>query len=364
MWQSILAGPTSFLISFAFLPFVITFSKKKNFVSVPGGRRIHKAITPSLGGAAIFCGFTLALTFWASNAHFDSIFLLLPVLIIPFIVGLIDDLITLKPIAKLLAQVITASLIFFTLDIQLVSFYGLLSDRLFPEPVSYIVTLITVIIITNSLNLIDGVDGLAGVLSLISILAFGTWFFFTGNYSFAMVCFAAAGGILAFLFQNWQPSKIFMGDTGSLVIGTLLSILTIQFINENLAVEKGNPFKFTSSVGAAIAIIIIPLIDTVRIIIIRVRNGLPLFTGDKRHIHHALLRLGLSHRQVVYILALAHISFIGLSITLIRSKEGYMLLAILIVATALCITLDKIIKRRIARPETKTTSPPVNMSAE
>jgi UDP-GlcNAc:undecaprenyl-phosphate/decaprenyl-phosphate GlcNAc-1-phosphate transferase len=356
MWQSIFAGPTSFLISFAFLPFIITFSKKKNLVSVPGRRRIHKAITPSIGGAAIFSGFTLALTFWASHAHLDGILILLPILIIPFIVGLIDDLITLKPVAKLLAEAITASLIFFTLEIQLTSFYGLLGDRLFPEPVSYIVTLITVIIITNSLNLIDGIDGLAGVLSFISILAFGTWFFLTGNYSYAMVCFAAAGGILAFLFQNWEPSKIFMGDTGSLVIGTLLSILTIKFINENLTIEKGNEFRFTSSVGAAIAIIIIPLIDTIRIIIIRIRKGLPLFTGDKRHIHHALVRLGLSHRQVVYILALAHISFIGLSIILMRAKEGYLLLAILVLATSLCIALDKIVKMHFARTETKTSS--------
>jgi UDP-N-acetylmuramyl pentapeptide phosphotransferase/UDP-N-acetylglucosamine-1-phosphate transferase len=211
---------------------------------------------------------------------------------------------TLKPIAKITAQTITASLIFFTLNIRVTSLYELSGGEHFSGLFSFLATLLTVIVITNSLNLIDGIDGLAGVLSLISILVFGTWFFFTENYPFAMVCFGLGGGILAFLFQNWEPSKIFMGDTGSLVIGTLLSIVTIQFMNDNFELPSQNEAKFSSSIGSAIAIIIIPLVDTARIIIIRFSKKLSPFKADKRHIHHALVRIGLSHRQVVYILAL------------------------------------------------------------
>lgn len=327
---------------------------------MPGGRRIHKRITPSLGGAAIFCGFTLALVCWGHRTGFQSVIFLLPILIIPFTIGLLDDLVTLKPIAKLIAQTVTASLIFFTLDIAVPSFYELNEGQAFPPLLSYATTLLTVIVITNSLNLIDGIDGLAGVLSLISILAFGAWFFFTGNYPFAMVCFALGGGILAFLFQNWEPSKIFMGDTGSLVIGTLLSIVAIQFMNDNYELASGNGLKFSSSIGSAIAIIIIPLVDTARIIIIRWSKKLSPFKADKRHIHHTLVRMDLSHRQVVYILALVHVSFICLAILLINVRHDYVLLAIFALATTLCFVLERIIKKFYPQTDSKLKSHSIN----
>jgi UDP-GlcNAc:undecaprenyl-phosphate/decaprenyl-phosphate GlcNAc-1-phosphate transferase len=288
---------------------------------------------------------------WAHRAGFQSVILLLPILIIPFTIGLLDDLITLKPIAKIIAQTITASLIFFTINVRVTSFYELGGGEHFSVVFSYAATLLTVIVITNSLNLIDGIDGLAGVLSLISILVFGIWFFFTENYPFAMVCFALGGGILAFLFQNWEPSKIFMGDTGSLVIGTLLSIVTIQFMNDNYELPSQNGSKFSSSIGSAMAIIIIPLVDTARIIIIRLSRKLSPFKADKRHIHHALLRIGLSHRQVVYILTLVHVSFISLALLLINSRQDYVLLAIFALATTLCFVLHRIVRNSYSRAD-------------
>lgn len=327
---------------------------------MPGRRRIHKRVTPSLGGAAIFCGFTLALVCWADRAGFQSVILLLPILIIPFTIGLLDDLMTLKPIAKITAQTITASLIFFTLNIRVTSLYELSGGEHFSGLFSFLATLLTVIVITNSLNLIDGIDGLAGVLSLISILVFGTWFFFTENYPFAMVCFGLGGGILAFLFQNWEPSKIFMGDTGSLVIGTLLSIVTIQFMNDNFELPSQNEAKFSSSIGSAIAIIIIPLVDTARIIIIRFSKKLSPFKADKRHIHHALVRIGLSHRQVVYILALVHVSFISLAVLLINSRQDYVLLATFALAVTLCFVLDRIVRNFYPRADGRLKSQSVS----
>ena len=262
-------------------------------------------------------------------------------LIIPFTIGLLDDLVHLKPLAKLITQFLTASLIFFILDLRVISFYNLFSAQILHPEISYAATLITVILITNSLNLIDGIDGLAAVFSLIASAIFGTWFFIIENQEYALICFAISGAILAFLFQNWEPSKIFMGDTGSLVIGTLLSIFTIQFINDNHTLEANHPLKFQSSVGTAVCIIIIPLIDTFRIIIIRLRKGFSPFAPDKRHIHHGLVRLNLSHRQAVSILTLVHVLFISLALIMRNSHDWYLIGAIVITASLLCLILEK-----------------------
>ena len=345
MLHPILAGATSFLVSFAFLPFVIRFSKKKKVVAVPGPRRIHKKITPSLGGVAIFFGFTIGCLCWSIDPKSSMVIVLLPVLIIPFIIGLLDDLINLKPAAKLIAQALTASLIFFFLDIRLVSFYGLFGDDPVSQPVSYVLTLFTVILITNSLNLIDGIDGLAATFSFVACLFFGTWFYFAGLYPFALLCLSLAGGILAFLFQNWEPSNIFMGDTGSLVIGTMLSVLTIVFINENHLLTQGHPLKFDSSIVTAICVLIIPLADTTRIIIIRLFKGLPLFTPDKRHIHHALIRLGFNHRRAVYVLTLLHVFMIGIAIVFRMWYDWLLLGMVIAITAALCVFLDRMVRK-------------------
>ncbi len=298
---------------------------------------------------AIFFGFTIGSIFWTDQSQWSNSFFLLPVLIIPFIIGLVDDLIHLTPIAKLIAQWITASLIFYTLDIRLTSFYGLFGDENFHFAISYIITFCTVVLITNALNLIDGIDGLAAVFSLIATLIFGAWFFFVANYQYAILCFALAGGILAFLFQNWEPSRIFMGDTGSLVIGTLLSVFTIQFINDNHVLSNNHDLKFKSSIGTAICVMIIPLIDTFRIVIIRLYKNISPFSADKRHIHHALVRLNLSHRQAVYILTLVHVFFISLAFFMRAVSDWYLLALITLLAVILCVVLDKLLAYHYSR---------------
>ncbi len=302
-----------------------------------------------MGGVAIFFGFTFACLIWTQDAGSSQTFPLLPILIIPFIIGLLDDLVHLKPVAKLLAQGTTASLLFFILDMGITSSYGLLADHAFPTPISYAVTVFTVIIITNSLNLIDGIDGLAAAFSLIACLFFGAWFLMTGYYPYALLCLALAGGILAFLFKNWEPSNIFMGDTGSMVIGTLLSVIAIDFVNRNHALPDSDPLKFSSSLTTAACALIIPLVDTVRIIIIRLSKGISPLVADKRHIHHGLLRLGFTHERAVYFLACLHVGMIGVAIAFRHVSEAILLPVVVLIATALCLWLQRALVRA-ARP--------------
>lgn len=281
------------------------------------------------------------------------IFLLLPILIIPFIIGLFDDLIQLNAGAKIIAQTITASLMFFVLDIRLTSLYGMGSAEEFPVLLSYLLTVLTVVIITNSLNLIDGIDGLAATFSFMACAFFGSWFLFAGYFPFSILCFALAGAILAFLFQNWEPSNIFMGDTGSLVIGTVLSVVMIQFINQNFSLDVNHPLKFNSSIGTAICAMLIPLADTIRIIIIRLYHRVSPLTPDKRHIHHALVRLGLSHRQAVYILTLVHVSMISIALIFRNANQWLLIGIVLLVTLSLAIILDRLLLRSVQK-ETPT----------
>lgn len=274
---------------------------------------------------------------------------MLPILIIPFVIGLFDDLIQLTPSAKLIAQLLTATLIFFVADIRLDSFYGLAENIAFASPVSYLATVATVVLITNSLNLIDGIDGLAASFSFVACMTFGSWFYFTGEYPYAILCLSLAGAILAFLFQNWEPSNIFMGDTGSLVIGTVLSVVTIHFMHQNYILDSTHRMKFESSIGTAICFLILPLTDTIRVMIIRLLRGLSLFQPDKRHIHHALVRMGLSHRQSVCLLILIHILMILLAILLRKNSQWILLVSAGSLATVLCLILDQFINKALTK---------------
>jgi UDP-GlcNAc:undecaprenyl-phosphate/decaprenyl-phosphate GlcNAc-1-phosphate transferase len=340
------AGITSFVVSLALIPFIIRFSKKRNLFDTPDKRRIHKRITPSFGGTAIFAGFTLSSLIWLSSSELSPRYFLVLVLIIPFIMGLIDDAAHLKPIAKIVGQSVTGALIFFVLDVRITSTYGLLPIGNFPLIFSFIVTLGTVIFLTNSFNLIDGIDGLAAFFSITCLSAFGIWFYMTGDTLNAFFCLTFVGGIIAFLFQNWEPSRIFMGDTGSLVVGTMLAYATIEFLNSNAQLQVASSWKFESSISAVAAVLIIPLVDTIRIVVIRLSKGISPFKADKNHIHHALVRLGLSHRQAVSLLGFIHVGFLSLAIACRRTSDILMLCLFGAIAFGLCLVLNHFLVRK------------------
>jgi UDP-GlcNAc:undecaprenyl-phosphate/decaprenyl-phosphate GlcNAc-1-phosphate transferase len=334
------AGITSFLVSLALIPSIIRFSKKRNLFDTPGKRRIHKRITPSFGGIAIFAGFTLSCLIWLDFSQLSPKYFLVLVLIIPFIIGLIDDAAHLKPIAKIVAQVVTALLIFFVLDVRITSTFGLLPVGEFPIAVSLIATVVAIILLTNSFNLIDGIDGLAAFFSITALSAFGVWFFLAHDYLNAFFCVTFVGGIIAFLFQNWEPSRIFMGDTGSLVVGTMLAYASIEFLNDNQQLTFDASWKFMPAIGAVTCNLIVPIVDTTRIVLIRLSKRISPLRADKNHIHHALVRLGLSHRQAVSLLGLIHLLFLVIAVAG-RSWSDVLLISVITVAALiLCIILN------------------------
>jgi UDP-GlcNAc:undecaprenyl-phosphate GlcNAc-1-phosphate transferase len=334
---------TSFLISFLIIPVIVKYSHQRNIVDVPGGRKIHKKVTPSMGGIAIFLGFFLSSIIWINSSLWQDIkFLLVPFMII-FFTGLRDDLIPLKPLVKLAGQVTAAAFLLYFLDLRLHSFYGLFGLEEWPIWISYIVTVFTIIVITNAFNLVDGLDGLAGSIASAILLFYGIWYYSMGDSIFSVFCFSMLGAIIAFLLFNWEPSEIFMGDTGALVIGMMLAVVTIRFINLNFGLTNNSPVRFDSTISTAACLIIVPLLDTTRIIILRLSKRQSPFKPDKSHIHHAIMRLGFSHSKTTFTLVSIQIFFILLALVFKNIGDKILLPIVIVLAIIFSITLDRMI---------------------
>jgi UDP-GlcNAc:undecaprenyl-phosphate GlcNAc-1-phosphate transferase len=341
------AAITSFVISFLIVPVIIKYSLRKNLVDIPGRRKIHKKVTPSMGGIAIFCGFFISTLIWIDLSNWYRIKFILVALFVIFFIGVRDDLVPLRAFVKLIGQIMAVCLLIILSDLRLRSLYGLFGINELPLVASYILTIFTIIAITNSFNLIDGLDGLAGTIASIALICFGLWFYLVGDQIFAIICFTMLGAIFAFLIFNWEPSEVFMGDTGALVIGMTLAVLAIHFINTNYGLPLGARFKFDSSIATAACFIMIPLVDTGRIIILRLWKRQSPFKPDKSHIHHAIMRLGKSHGQTTLILGAAQVFFVVIAIVFRDSSEIIVLLSIILISILLSVFLDRLILKKL-----------------
>jgi len=347
------AAITSFVIAFLIVPVVIKYSLRKNLVDIPGRRKIHKKVTPSMGGIAIFIGFFISSLIWIDIQGWGSIKFILVALFVIFFIGVRDDLVPLRPMIKLVGQIMSASLLIFLFDLRIKSFYGIFGVHELPLVISYAITYFTIIVITNSFNLIDGLDGLAGTISIVALLAFGVWFFLVDDQIFSILSFAMLGAIFAFLIFNWEPSEVFMGDTGALVIGMMLAILVIHFIDLNYSLPATLPYKFNASVGTAACFIIIPLVDTLRIVILRLSKGQSPFKPDKSHVHHAIMRLGMTHGQTTLILGRIQMIYIILAVVFSAYKDYYVLPGVLLFSMVLSVLLDRLIISRLSVKESE-----------
>ena len=190
--------------------------------------------------------------------------------------------------------------------------HGFLGVYEIPYFAGILLSLFTIIVITNAFNLIDGVDGLAGSLGLVTTLAFGIYFTMAGQIAYGVLAFGLAGSILGFLIYNFSPAKIFMGDTGSLLIGLINAILVIKFINIAGAAGASIPIATAPAIG--FAVLMVPLFDTLRVFAIRIISRRSPFSPDRNHVHHFLLDLGFSHRQIALSCSAAAVSFIAIAV--------------------------------------------------
>ena len=289
---------TSFVITYLAIPKIIHFANQSRLFVRGGGRHSHEVQTPIFGGIAIFAGLLFSLLFWAK---LEEIQFILVSLIIVFFIGLLDDLLSLTPTRKLIGLFSSIFVLMFLGDLQIKSFHNLFGIQELPELVAILFTLFVTVIITNAYNLIDGIDGLAGGLGVIASFVFGLIFLFNDDAQYAILSFTLLGALLAFLKYNFNPASIFMGDTGSLVIGLIFSILSIRLINEGVNIPNDQQYV-NKGPFISIVILAIPLFDTFRVFFIRIFSGCHPLRPDRNHIHHTLLDLGLGHKKSTLIL--------------------------------------------------------------
>ncbi len=307
----LLTASVAFIITFLSIPVVMQVAEKKKLYDIPDERKLHTRLIASLGGVGIFAAFILAslLSIQGSiNPEFQAYF---AAAIVIFFLGLKDDIMILSASKKFVGQLLAASIIIHLGDLRLDSLHGLFGVEKVSEGFGLAITYLTIIVVMNSFNLIDGVDGLAASLGILSMIVFGIYFFFADMQAYALLSFAMAGSLTAFIIFNHHPAKIFMGDSGSLMVGMINSILVIKFI---LVADKPlATVPMNAVVAIGFAILIIPLLDTLRVFSVRIINGRSPFSPDRNHIHHLLLDRGLNHAAVTFTCVAINVLFILLA---------------------------------------------------
>ena len=350
----LLSAALAFLITYFAIPVIIQVAKDKKLFDEPDERKVHKAVIPTLGGLGIFAGFIIGTLMGVPSGTSTDLQYFVAAAIVMFFLGMKDDVLILSASKKFIGQVIAAGIVIRFGGVQITDMHGLLGVNQIPHMASLALSVFTIIVITNSFNLIDGVDGLAGSLGLLTTLVFGAYFFYIGQFTYAVMAFALAGSLISFLIYNFPPAKIFMGDTGSLLLGLVNSILVIKFINFASAPDAILPLEAAPAIG--FAILMIPLADTLRVFGLRLLDRRSPFSPDRNHIHHFLLDLGFSHRKITLTCVSANILFILLAISL-RHLGTTLVMAILLLSALSLVSIVYFFRQKTKKVKLeKTTS--------
>lgn len=307
--------------TFFVIPVIIGIAKSKHLYDEPDERSSHVEIVPTLGGLGIFIGFILSMSLFTNFQKFPSLQYLEFAFVFAFFMGMKDDIIALDPYKKFIGLIFAVGAIVLLGDVRITSFYGLFGIQELPYWISVAFTILTFLTIVNAVNLIDGINGLCTATSIIASTAFGIWFYLEGSMEsiqIVTIISAIVGSLLAFLKYNVTPAKIFMGDTGSLLLGVLLAFFAIEFLETNK--DYTGVYKVQSSPVVAMSFIVLPLVDMVKVFIIRLLQKKSPFHPDKNHIHHVLLELGFTHTRTTIILSIYSLVFIAIALLTMNMK--------------------------------------------
>lgn len=352
---------TAVILGRIIIPNILVISMRKRLFDEPDARKIHKRPIPRLGGVTFFpvivftlCTFTAIHLF---KGHFvyniitlntaREMLFLISGLTLLYIVGIADDLVGVRYRKKFVVQIISAAM-FPIAGLYINSFYGLFGINEIDPIIGIPFTMLLVVFITNAINLIDGIDGLASGLSMVALVVFGVIFVHFQSWLYALLAFVSVGVIIPFFSYNVfgnadRGRKIFMGDTGSLTLGYILSFFVIRFCmhepNSMMQVQ-GSP------VLIAFSVLMVPCLDVVRVVLRRARNRKPLFLPDKTHIHHKFLAMGFSPRRALITIQIMSACFCAFTMGALDFMNNTVIFIIDIATwTLLNVWFDKIINK-------------------
>lgn len=325
----------AYLLSRVIIPIIINISFKKLLFDDPDDiRKTHKGQIPTFGGVAIFASFLVVYSLSPFSNMLDGYSQLVAATILLFVIGLKDDLVGLDPLKKLASQIFAAFLVVYGVGISFSNLGNIFGVQEIPYILGDLLAIITIIALINAYNLIDGIDGLAASIGVISTLFYGIWFILAGHIELAALAFILSAAIGGFFWHNYSPATIFMGDTGSMVVGFLISYLTISFIT--LSLESPTVvFWQSASPIVACSILIVPIYDTFRVFVIRSLNGRSFLDSDRIHVHHNLIDEGFSHNQATLFLSILTLTITIIIIGLSYFLSNTALLGVLILISAI-----------------------------
>ena len=345
------------------IPRILVISLRKRLFDIPDFRKIHQHPISRLGGVTFFpvivlvmCTITLigvhidgfATDFFSDNIAGEMISLMAG-LVLLYIIGVCDDLIGVRYSRKLLVQVLASAFLPIA-GLYVADFYGLFGVDVISPFIGIPLTMLLTVFVTNAINLIDGIDGLASSLCMIALLVFGVSFAQYGVWMYALLAFVCMGVLIPFFLYNVfgnaeHGSKIFMGDTGSLTLGFILSLLAVKYI---LFVSADSSAVYGSPIVWVFSLMLVPCLDVCRVVLNRLQRKENPFKPDKTHIHHKFLMMGFTPRRALVLIQLMSLFFIGLTILLIYvGVPAYMVLILdILVWTLLHVWFSRIIRRK------------------
>ena len=345
------------------IPNILIISLRKRLFDVPDARKVHNRPIPRLGGVTFFpvIVFTFAVTtalrvmmneieyeIFTAKMACEFLFLIAGLTLL-YIIGIADDLVGVRYRKKFIVQIISAAL-FPIAGLYVNNFYGLFGIGFVSPYVGIPLTVLLVVFITNAINLIDGIDGLASGLSMVALVIFGVIFIHYGLWNFAILAFICVGVIIPFFAYNVfgnadKGRKIFMGDTGSLTLGYIISFFVIKYC---MYVPGEDMQAYGSPIVVAFSLLLVPCLDVVRVVLKRARLGHPLFLPDKNHIHHKFLDMGFTPRRALITIQLMSAAFCAFSFVAVRYMDNTLVFVIdVVVWTLLNIWFNKIINKRL-----------------
>lgn len=337
----------SYFIAYLSIPLIAKAAKSNHILDQPDQhRKLHSHAIPTLGGVGIFFAFMISFSVspWANALEGYSYFV--GALLVLLFVGLKDDLVILSAPTKLMSQIIAACLVIFGSGISITNFHGMLGLAEIPFWVTVPLTVFTIVVVINAVNLIDGIDGLAGGIGVIASALFGAAFLYVGQLPMAMFSLCLAGALLGFLYYNFNPASIFMGDTGSMILGFLLAVQAIEFIKLSSVTEFYAVFTDAAPI-LTVTILAFPLYDTLRVVFKRYRRNKSIFQPGQDHVHHELLRMGLTHKTASLLLYGQSLGLIMLMTSLALLNVNVNVLLGILLLTSMVVYPTNGFKRRL-----------------
>ncbi len=335
----------SFAITYVAIPTIIRVTRMTGWLDRPDARKVHSRPIPRLAGTAIFSAvaITILLVLPGNNKHLVNSFI--AALIILFFIGVKDDILITAPLTKFMGQLVAVTLLVVLGDVRITNMQGFFHIFYIPPWIGIFLTVFVILVIINAFNFIDGIDGLASVIAIEAAGALGYWFFQYKIYEYAIIAVVLIGSLLAYLRYNLSQgdTKIFMGDTGTMIIGLTLGLLAVEF---NEYVLRFSDLKYFPAPAVSFGIMILPFYDLMRIVYIRTVIGKHFFEPDQNHIHHVFLRLGFSQLQTLIILSGINLIFIFLSFYLAKYLTIRRLLLVLFGLIAIVVYIPAHILRK------------------